>query len=135
MVAGGRAEQHEGELAALRQNERKEKALIRRHAKKAAQDEQDYKLQSHHDAHNDEDIFIVADYIVKVDGSSDGNEKQSQKQSLERFNVSNQFMPIFTVGEHHSCQKCTERGTQTDFRHENSDGDDNQEGGGGKKLP
>jgi hypothetical protein len=71
---------------------------------------------------------------LKVHGGADADEKESEKEAFEGFEIALQFMAVGAAGEDNASDECAECGRETDERHEAADGQDEEKGCGGEDF-
>ena len=120
-------EQHEAELAALRQRQREQEALVGRETRPAAEPPQHRELA--HDQHGDQrrhDPGALTDQR-EVDRRADAEEEQPEQQTLERFEVGFEFVAVFAGRQHDAGDEGAECRRQADELHQQRDADDEQQ--------
>ena len=65
----------------------------------------------------------------EVDARPDGDEEESQQQTLEGLEVALELVAVFAVGEDHAADERAERRGQLDHAHQHGDAHDDEEGG------
>jgi hypothetical protein len=127
-------EEHERELADLRERDGDEQPLVRPEAERAAEREEEAQLHGHdtEDEPGDQERRVA--HVPEVDGRADGEEEEPEEEPAERLDVALQLVAVLARGEHHAGEERPERGGEPDAGHEERDPDDEQQRGRGEQL-
>ena len=127
-------ENHEGELAALREchGRTADGPPVRRvDARDGAQTQHLDEHETDGEAENGERRL---DHESDVDGHADRHEEQAEKQALEGIDIGLQLVPVLGLGEQHARQERAERHREADKIHQQRHTDDREEGRGREDL-
>ena len=102
------AEQQEGELAALRQQDAEIERLRPGHAEQAAQAGEQNRLAEQQGEHQAGDHPALAQQELQVDAHADGDEEQPQQQAAKRLDHRAHLMAVMGLGEQHAGEEGAE---------------------------
>jgi hypothetical protein len=127
-------QQHERELADLRERERERPARRAIELEQPREAIEHGQLRRHRDQHDRDDHHRLAADQPEVDLRTDRDEEQPEQQALERLDVGLELVAILAIGEHDAGEERAERGRQPDHLHEQRDADDDQQRRGRERL-
>jgi len=111
----------------LRQQKGKGDAAANIKPDQRTQCKDDSRLQDHQTDKQTHNCQGLSEQNIEVDLSTNGNEEQPQQQALERLNVAFQLMPVFAIGQNHTCDECTKRGGKTNRPHQERNAHNDQQ--------
>ena len=133
-VGGGRGEQYEAELTALRQDKCEVARTAHRQSEGAPKAVEHDELDGEQREHQRQDLNRLGAQQSEIDGHADRHEEQPHEQTLERLDVGLDLVPILGVGQQHAGDECPERHRQTGHLHDQRRDDHHHEAGGGEDL-
>ena len=132
--ARGGLEHHKGKFPALRQQQRKHRALLVRDFHGPCQRINHHAFDRHKAGEQQGHHERSAQHGAKVDAHAHGNEEQAQQQAFEGLDIRLQLAPELALGQQHTGQKSPQRHRQADQHHQVGNADYQQQRCCGKDL-
>ncbi len=131
----GLGEQHEGEFAALAEQQPEPQGVAAAHLQRPGNAEQHQGLDPQQGRAHGQDRPRRRRQQAQVHGHADGDEEQPQQHALERLNIGVQLLPVGGVGEQHAGHEGAQTHGEMQGFHQLGGAEDQQQGGGGHQLP
>ncbi len=93
-------EQHEGEFARLRQEQRDPDGVVVRRTEEPREPVEQRRLDAHHDDHGEPDPPPAVQQVVRVDGHADGDEEETEEDAAEGLDVGLELVAEGGIGQH-----------------------------------
>ena len=133
-VVRGEAENHESELAALREEQDEERPFALRQPRALADQPEERGLQNEEHDDDADDQPRPGKEEGEVDAHADRDEEEAQEQPLERLDRRFDLVPVLRFGEQHAGEEGAERHRQARDLEEERDAEDEQQREGGKNF-
>ena len=133
-IGDAEGDQHEGELARLREAEAEQPQRLAPQPVEPADDQQHRHLGGDGDRSPEQHRIPDRRGEAEVDPRPHGDEEQAQQQPLERVDIAFELVPVLAGREHYAGDKGAERGRQADQRHQQRDPDHHHQRGGGEQF-
>ncbi len=125
----------EGKLPDLSQTQGEQQVLIEGEPGQPSRHKQHAELDRNDAADEGDNRQGPVQDQAKVDGCSDGDEKQTEEDPLEGFDIAFQFVTVLAVRQDDTGQECPEGGAQSHQFHEVRRGHHDEQGGGREEFP